>query len=97
VSAPAPDAWEAVRSRVTALIMRRTAVLDETAAAWARFARGQGWTRGDLDAFWEGLTEDVVRRYLGARAPERGDARTVREDVLATMAAIRDRILKALQ
>ena len=97
MSAPTPDAWEAVRSRVTALIARRPAVLDETAAAWARFARGQGWTRGDLDAFWEGLTEDVVRRYLRAPAPERADARTVREDVLATMAAIRDRIRKELR
>jgi hypothetical protein len=81
---------------VTALIARRTAVLEETAAAWARFARGQGWTRGDLDAFWEGLTEDVVRRTLRTAPPERADARTVREDVLATMAAIRDRIRKEL-
>jgi hypothetical protein len=81
---------------VTTLIARRTAVLEETAAAWARFARGQGWTRGDLDAFWEGLTEDVVRRTLRTAPPERADARTVREDVLATMAAIRDRIRKEL-
>jgi hypothetical protein len=81
---------------VTTLIARRTAVLEETAAAWARFARGQGWTRGDLDAFWEGLTEDVVRRTLRTAPPERADAWTVREDVLATMAAIRDRIRKEL-
>jgi hypothetical protein len=96
VNAPTPESWEAARSRVTALITRRMAVLDETAAAWARFARGQGWTSGDLDAFWEGLTEDVVRRYLRAPAPGRADARTVREDVLAAMAAIRDRIRKEL-
>ena len=96
MNAPAPDSWEATRTRVTALIARRAAVLDETAAAWTRFARGQGWTAGDLDAFWEGLTEDVVRRYLRAPAPGGADARTVREDVLATMAALRDRIRKAL-
>jgi hypothetical protein len=96
VNAPTPDSWEAVRSRVTALVARRSAVLDETAAAWARFARGQGWTPSDLDAFWEGLTEDVVRRYLRAPAPERADTKTVREDLLATMAAIRDRIRKEL-
>ena len=96
MNAPAPDSWEATRSRVTALIARRAAVLDETAAAWARFARGQGWTAGDLDAFWEGVTEDVVRRLLRAPVPDGTDARTVREDVLATMTALRDRIRKAL-
>jgi hypothetical protein len=42
------------------------------------------------------LTEDVVRRTLRTAPPERADARTVREDVLATMAAIRDRIRKEL-
>jgi hypothetical protein len=96
VSTPTPDAWDVARSRVTALIARRAAVLDETAAAWARFAHGQGWTRADLDALWEGLTEDVVRRYSRESPPPRADAKTVCEDVLATMAAIRDRILKEL-
>ncbi len=88
-----PDSWDAVRSRLTALLARRKAVLDETAAAWARFARQAGWTRGDLDALWEGLTEELVRRYARRDA---GDAATARGDVLATMAAIRDRIAKEL-
>ncbi len=88
-----PDSWDALRSRLTALLARREAVLDETAAAWARFARAAGWSRADLDALWEGLTEDLVRRYSRDRAK---DAATVRGDVLATMAAIRDRIGKGL-
>lgn len=88
-----PDSWDAARSRVTALLARRRTVLDETAAAWVRFARAQGWTRADLDALWEGLTEDVVRRY-GRDRP--GEARAVRGDVLATMAELRERILEGL-
>ena len=88
-----PDSWDAVRSRLTALLARREAVLDETATAWARFARQAGWTPSDLNALWEGLTEELVRRYA-RRDP--GDPRTVRGDVLATMAAIRDRIVKEL-
>ncbi len=93
MSHAAPDSWDAVRSRVTALLARREAVLVETAAAWARFARGQGWTRTDLDALWEGLTEDLVRRVGRARP---GEARAVRGDVLATMADIRERIAREL-
>ncbi len=93
VSHAGPDSWDAVRSRLTALLARREAVLDETAAAWARFARQAGWTPSDLDALWEGLTEELVRRYA-RRNP--GDPGTVRGDVLATMAAIRDRIVKEL-
>jgi hypothetical protein len=75
-----------------ALLARRDAVLDETAAAWARFARAQGWTRADLDALWEGLTEDLVRRLTRNRP---GEA-TVRGDVLQTMADIMERIAKEL-
>jgi len=93
MSQAGPDSWDALRSRLTALLTRRDAVLDETAAAWARFARDAGWSRTDLDALWEGLTEDVVRRYGRERAV---DAATVRADVLATMAAIRDRIAREL-
>jgi hypothetical protein len=78
---------------VLALLARRAAVLDETASAWAGFARAQGWTRGDLDALWEGLTEDLVRRLSRDRS---GDARTVRGDVLQTMADIRARIAREL-
>jgi hypothetical protein len=88
-----PDSWDAVRSRVTALLARRRSVLDETAAAWVGFARSQGWTRADLDALWDGLTEDVVWRY-GRDNP--GEARVIRGDVLATMAELRERILGAL-
>jgi hypothetical protein len=86
-----PDSWDAVRSRLTALLARRKAVLDETARR-ARFARQAGWTRGDLDALWE-ADRGLVRRY--ARR-DRRDAATARGDVLATMAAIRDRIAKEL-
>lgn len=93
MSQAAPDSWDAVRSRVMALLARRAAVLDETASAWARFARAQGWTRADLDALWEGLTEDLVRRLTRDRP---GDARTARGDVLQTMADIRERIAKEL-
>src|SRR5262249_33115077 len=88
MSQAGPESWDALRSRLPALLTRREAVLDETAAAWARFARDAGWSRADLDALWEGLTEDVVRRY-GREHPRDGAA--VRGDVLATMAAIRDR------
>jgi hypothetical protein len=93
VSQAVPDSWDAVRSRVMALLARRAAALDETASAWACFARAQGWTRADLDALWEGLTEDLVRRLSRDRP---GDARTVRRDVLQTMAEIRARIAREL-
>jgi hypothetical protein len=92
-SGATPDSWDAVRSRVTALLAQRRAVLDETASAWVQFARAQGWTRTDLDALWDGLTEDVVRRY-GRHDP--GEARVVRGDVLTTMAELRERIREAI-
>ncbi len=85
-----PDSWDSLRSRLTALLARRAAAVESTAAAWAGFARRQGWTAADLDALWEGLTEDVLRRY--ARPGDGADARARREDVVATMAAIRDRM-----
>ena len=93
MSPTGPDSWDALRSRLTTLFARREAVLEETATAWARFARDAGWSRTDLDALWEGLTEDVVRRYSRERA---SDGAAVRGDVLATMAAIRDRIAREL-
>jgi hypothetical protein len=93
VSQATPDSWDAVRLRVMALLARRDAVLDETATAWVRFARAQGWTRADLDALWEGLTEDLVRCLTRDRP---GDARAVRGDVLQTMADIMERIAKEL-
>jgi hypothetical protein len=93
VSNAGPDSWDAVRSRLTTLLARRETVLADTAAAWAAFARSAGWTRSDVDALWEGLTEEALRRY--ARGAGDG-ARTARGDVLATMAAIRDRIVKEL-
>lgn len=89
------DPWEAARARVTTLLARRDAVLDETARAWAGFARAQGWTGGDIASLWEGLTEDLVRRIgheRGGQSPER-----VRREVLATMAALRDRIVAGLE
>jgi len=93
VSHAGPDSWDALRSRLSALLSRREALLDETAAEWARFARAAGWSRTDLAALWEGLTEDLLRRY---RHDPAKDAATVRGDVLSTMAAIRDRIAKEL-
>jgi hypothetical protein len=93
VSHAGPDAWDALRSRLSALLARREALLDETAAGWARFARNAGWSRTDLAALWEGLTEDLLRRY--SHDPAR-DTALVRAAVVATMAAIRDRIAKEL-
>ncbi len=89
-----PESWEARRSRVAALIASRDAVLDETAVAWVRFAREQGWSRGDLEGLWDGLTEDVVRRYV--RDPA-GHLAEVRREVLGTMAALRARIVDSLE
>jgi hypothetical protein len=87
--------WEGVRSRVAALVARRNAVLEETAGAWVRFAREQGWSRHDVETLWEGLTEDLVRRYT--RGEDRPGGRDVtRRDVLAVMGGLRDRITKAL-
>ncbi len=97
MSQATPDSWDAVRSRVAAWIACREAVLDETAAAWVRFARAEGWSPSDVAALWDGLTEDLVRRYArpgpGAAATR---ARAVRGDVLAAMAALRERILGGL-
>lgn len=94
MTAPAP--WEALRSRVAALVAVRDAALEETVTAWTRFARGQGWSRADVEGFWEGLTEDVVRRYARAAPGPAGPVADVRRDALATMAALRARILDRL-
>jgi hypothetical protein len=88
-----PDAWDALRARLDALFASRDATLEDTARAWAGFARAQGWSRADVERLWEGLTEDVVRCY--ARAPGDRLAETQRE-VLAVMAAVRERILTCL-
>ena len=88
-----PEPWDAVRARLCTLLARREAVVSDTAAAWAAFARGAGWTRADVEALWEGLTEETLRRY----ARRSGDgSRTARDDVLAAMAALRDRIVREL-
>ncbi len=86
--------WERVRSRVAALVARRNAVLEETALAWARFARDQGWSRSDVETLWEGLTEDLVRRYARGDRPDGQDA--TRREVLAVMTGLRNRITKEL-
>ena len=88
MSSAAPESWDTLRSRIATLIARREAVLVETARAWADFARAQGWSRSDVEALWDGLTEDLVRRYAATDA--------VRRDVLAAMAALRERILEGL-
>jgi len=90
MSQATPDSWEPLRARVATLLAHRNAVLDETAAAWAGFAREAGWTRGDVEALWDGLTEDLVRRY------GKTGADTTRADVLAAMAALRERVLRRL-
>ena len=93
MSPAAPESWDTIRSRVAALLVRREVVLDETAAAWVEFARAEGWSRSDVEALWEGLTEDLVRRYAHDRATHPDD---VRRGVLAAMAALRARVLERL-
>lgn len=95
MSQAAPDSWDAVRARVTAAIARRDAAFAETATAWARFARAQGWSRDDLQALWDGLTEDVVRRYTREADPAR--SKLARQEVLAAMAGLRERVLEELE
>ncbi|MGH7265686.1 MAG: hypothetical protein ACREMB_12670 [Candidatus Rokuibacteriota bacterium] len=90
----APEAWEAARARIAGLLARRDALLEETARAWAAFARRQGWTRDDVVSLWEGLTEDVVRQVTRAR---RADPATAPGDVVATMARLREHILTVLE
>jgi hypothetical protein len=88
------DPGEVVRSRILALLLSREDVLNETAARWQRFALSQGWSAGDLRQLWEGLTEDLVRRYAAGGADRR---RRVRKDVLQTMGVLRDRIVAGLE
>lgn len=94
MSDAASDSWDGLRTRLTGLLARRAAVLDDTAAAWVRFAREAGWRRADVEALWDGLTEDLVRRFA-KRRPEA--AESVRQDVLAAMAALRTRILTEVE
>lgn len=89
-----PDSWEPIRARLQALIAEREALLEDAAGAWARFARGRGWSRHDVECLWEGLTEDLVRRCARERADE---AAAAREAVLAVMATLRQRILAGLE
>jgi hypothetical protein len=95
VSQATPDSWGALRARVTAAIARREAAFADTASAWARFARAQGWSRDDVEVLWDGLTEDVVRRYAREADPAQGPL--ARREVLAAMGALRERVLKELE
>jgi hypothetical protein len=90
-SAAVPEPWEALRARLAGLLARREAVLEETATAWAGFARQSGWSPADVEALWEGLTEDLVRHYARRPGPE-----TARQDVVLIMGALRSRILTRL-
>jgi hypothetical protein len=95
VTQPNPESWEPLRERLAAAVARRDAVFADTASAWARFARAQGWTRGDLETLWDGLTEDIVRRY--AREGDPSARRRARREALAAMGALRRRILEELE
>lgn len=86
--------WEAVRERLAPLIARRDALLEETAEAWAAFARTQGWSASDVACLWEGLTEDLVRRC--GRGRPGLPAPAARREVVAVMLALRGRILARL-
>jgi len=87
------DRWEELRGRVARLVACREARLEEAALAWTDFLRRQGWSRGDVDLLWEGLTEELLRRLHRQRPtdPE------LRRQVLAVMAAVRTRVLAGLE
>lgn len=89
-----PDPLEGFRARLATLIAEREALLEDAASAWARFARGRGFSRSDVECLWEGLTEDLLRRCARERG---GDARAARDDVLAAMTALRGRVLAGLE
>lgn len=88
------DRWEELRAHVARLVARREASLEEAALAWTEFLRRQGWSRGDVDLLWEGLTEELLRRLHRQRDAVRPE---LRREVLGVMAAVRTRVLAALE
>lgn len=88
------DRWEGLRARVARLVAGREARIEEVAEAWTEFLRRQGWSRGDVDLLWEGLTEELLRRLH--RQPE-VNCPGLRREVLAVMAAVRTRVLASLE
>lgn len=76
------------------LAAERDRQIDALAADWARFLRGQGLTPDDLEEFWAGLTEDVMRRVTPAEG--RWSAQAWRAETQEVIARLRAKVEAAL-
>ena len=55
--------------RARRLALERDRLVQELAREWIAALRGQGFSPGDLDELWAGLTEEAVRRLLRSGEP----------------------------
>lgn len=89
----AADPFDVLRAQVAARLRERDAAIEAAAVAWASYVRRQGWSRGDLEHLWEGLSEELVRRVGRARGADRS---AVGGEVLAVLATVRAQIVARL-
>jgi hypothetical protein len=80
--------------RARALRRQRDKLVEELARDWAAALRGQGFSPGDLDELWAGLTEEAVARLR--RAPEAGSPEAIRREATEVIARVRERVEAAL-
>lgn len=77
--------------RARRLAGERDRLVQELAREWSAALRGQGLSVRDLEALWEGLTEEAVRRLLrspqGAAGPE-----ALRRETNEVIARVRERV-----
>jgi hypothetical protein len=77
------------------LAAERDRLIDSLAQEWTRALRGQKLSRADLEEFWAGLTEDLVRR-IGRVDDDRWTPQAWRREAREIVARVRERVEAAL-
>jgi len=77
--------------RARRLALERDRLVQELANEWSAALRGRGFSPKDLDALWEGLTEDAVRRLLGSSSGAVG-AEAIRREAIEVIARVKERV-----
>ena len=77
--------------RARRLATQRDRLVQELAREWTRALKGQGFSTGDLDELWAGLTEEAVRRLLQTDARAAGSD-AIRHEAREIIARVRARV-----
>jgi hypothetical protein len=77
--------------RARRLALERDRLVHELAREWSAALRGQGFSPRDLDALWEGLTEEAVRRLLRSPSGAVG-AEAIRREANEVIARVKERV-----